>query len=119
VEKYIVSSSSSGPRAEISNAVVGLHRTYFGKGPTKAKTYIQDDVILCVLESGSTQVEQALCAGGKAVQARQARTELLQEAAKKAFCQKLESLTHRQVISFTSGYCPESDVTTLVFLLAK
>jgi uncharacterized protein YbcI len=91
MEKQTASSSSTGPRAEI----------------------------LCVLQSGSTQVEQTLCAGGRAIQARQARTELLQEAAKNAFCERLESLTHRKVESFVSGYCPESDVTTLVFLLAK
>ena len=49
-----------------------LHRRAYGKGPTKAKTYLLDDVVFCVLEGGALppfaedhqvgQTEVAICA---------------------------------------------------------
>src|SRR3954471_3755119 len=48
-------------RAAISNAMVGLKKAYYGKGPVKAKTYINDNIIFCVLQGGPTRNEETLC----------------------------------------------------------
>ena len=48
--------------AEITNGLVRLHHEYYGKGPTKAKTYAVNDTILCILHGGFTTVEQTLMA---------------------------------------------------------
>jgi uncharacterized protein YbcI len=40
--------------ASISTGLVQLHRQYYGKGPTKAKTYFVNDTVICILEGGFT-----------------------------------------------------------------
>ena len=42
-------SSLGEMRATISNAIVRLQAEYYGKGPTRAKTYIVEDLVVVVL----------------------------------------------------------------------
>src|SRR3954471_16550325 len=51
--------------AEISNAMVGLKKQYYGRGPTKAKTFINENYVLCVLEGGLTRNEETLLQAGQ------------------------------------------------------
>ena len=51
--------------AEISTGLVQLHSRYYGKGPTKAKTHIFDDTVVCTLMGAFTAVEQTLIEAGK------------------------------------------------------
>jgi uncharacterized protein YbcI len=51
--------------AEVSNAVVGIFRECYGRGPTKAKSYIFDDYLIVVLEDILTTVEQTLVDNGE------------------------------------------------------
>lgn len=44
--------------AEISSGLVHLHRRFYGKGPTKAKTYAVNDTSMCKLKGGFTTVER-------------------------------------------------------------
>jgi len=37
-------------RQQVSNAMVGLKKEFYGKGPTEAKTYINDNYVFCVLK---------------------------------------------------------------------
>ena len=53
-------SGSGAQAASISNALVQLHRRAYGKGPTKAKTYLLDDVVFCILEGGALRIEETL-----------------------------------------------------------
>ena len=48
------------PSVEISNAVARLHKHYVGRGPTNARTTIDGDVVVCLLEGGYTRAEQTL-----------------------------------------------------------
>ena len=59
--------------AAISNAVVRLFRESYGRGPTKAKTYLFDDYVLCVLEDVLTSVERTLVENGDEHQVRAMR----------------------------------------------
>ncbi len=45
---------------EISNAVARLHKHYVGRGPTNARTTIDGDLVVCLLEGGYTRAEQTL-----------------------------------------------------------
>ena len=45
---------------EISEGMVALLKEYYGVGPTQAKTYYQDDLVVAVLRGGFTRVEQTL-----------------------------------------------------------
>ena len=51
-------------RAEISNAMVGLMKDFYGKGPTKAKTFLNDNYVFCVMEGGLTRNEETLIERG-------------------------------------------------------
>lgn len=42
----------------LSNAIVGLLREYTGRGPTRARTTIRDDVVVIMLEQTLTKGEQ-------------------------------------------------------------
>ena len=46
--------------ARISNAIVGIFSECYGRGPTKAKSYLFDNYVLCVLEDILTTVERTL-----------------------------------------------------------
>ena len=45
---------------EISNAVVRVFREYLGRGPTKARTFISDDMITVVCRDTMTKAERRL-----------------------------------------------------------
>jgi uncharacterized protein YbcI len=51
--------------AAISNAVVRIMAAYTGRGPTKARTYIHDDLISIVLQDTLTKAERSLHRDGE------------------------------------------------------
>ena len=108
------------PRGEkllaISNAIVHLHKLHFGKGPTKARTYYDGDVITCVLSDVYTRAEHTLLAHGRADMVLRQRYEL-QEAVREEFVGVVEQITGRTVIGFFSGNQAEPDLSVEVFVL--
>jgi uncharacterized protein YbcI len=44
--------------------MVGLKKDFYGKGPTKAKTFLNDNYVFCVMEGGLTRNEQTLVERG-------------------------------------------------------
>jgi uncharacterized protein YbcI len=46
--------------AEITNRIVAFMRDHYGRGPIKAKTYVLDNLIVCVLSDGFTTIERTL-----------------------------------------------------------
>ena len=51
-------------RAAISNAMVGLKKRYYGKGPERARTYLNDNYVFCAMEGVLTRNEETLVAAG-------------------------------------------------------
>ena len=49
----------------ISREMVRLQAEYYGKGPTRAKTYIVDDLVVVVLEESFTRAEKTLAERGE------------------------------------------------------
>src|SRR5215212_3586266 len=58
-------SSLGEMRATISNEIVRLQAEYYGKGPTRAKTYILEDLVVMVLEESFTRAEKTLAQRGE------------------------------------------------------
>jgi uncharacterized protein YbcI len=52
-------------RSALANAMVGLKKQYYGKGPTGAKAWILDDYVFVALEGGLTRNEETLIDDGK------------------------------------------------------
>jgi uncharacterized protein YbcI len=103
--------------AEITNAVVGLHRTHYGKGPTRSKSYLMDDVIVCVMRDVLTTVERTLIEAGEHDRVRDTRL-AFQDAMRDVFTGAVEEITGRRVIGFTSQVLVRQSLAIEVFLLA-
>ena len=93
---------ASGERlAAISNAVVGIFSEYYGRGPTKAKSYLVDNYVLCVLEDILTTVERTLVEKGEEDLVRKVRL-TFQEAVADTFTQAVSEIMGRKVIAYHS-----------------
>ena len=88
-------------RAAISNAMVALKKQYYGRGPERAKTYINDDYVFCVLEGGLTRNEETLLEAGEEHLIRQYRLRF-QEAVSEATVGAVEEATGRRVLTYHS-----------------
>lgn len=102
---------------EISNGMVRLLKEFYGRGPTRAKSYFQDDLVVCVMRGGFSRVEQTLLDGGRGAAVIQQRMEF-QELMRDRFCGIVEDVTHRRVIGFMSGNQQDPDLMCEVFILA-
>jgi uncharacterized protein YbcI len=100
--------------AAISNAIVRLHREYYGKGPTRAKTHFVDDLVLVVLEGGVTRVERTLFERGRASLIHDVRR-TFQETMHDAFVSVVEEITGRKVRAFVSQFHIDPDLAVEVF----
>ena len=104
-------------RTAISNGLVALLKEYYGVGPTQAKTYYHDDIVVCVMRGGFTRVEQTLLEGGRTAAVIQQRMEF-QEIMRDRFSGVVEGATGRRVVGFMSGNQQEPDMICEVFVLA-
>jgi uncharacterized protein YbcI len=105
-----------GLLSEISNAMVGLKKEFYGKGPTKAKTYINDNYVLCVLQGGLTRNEETLLAAGEETLVRQFRLRF-QEAMADATTAAVERLTGRKVLGYHSQIVFDPEYGFEIFVL--
>jgi uncharacterized protein YbcI len=101
----------------ISDGLVGLLKEFYGQGPTRAKSYYEDDLVVCVLRGGFSRVEQTLLAGGRGQAVIQQRMEF-QEVMRGRFAEVIEGATGRRVIGFMSGNQQHPDLMCEVFILA-
>jgi uncharacterized protein YbcI len=103
-------------RAEIATAIVQLQTEYYGRGPTKARTYISDDLVAVVLEETFTKVERTLVDRGEIESIQQIRRRFQQTMADE-FKAIVEQATGRTVRAFLSETNLEADVSVEIFLL--
>src|SRR4051794_16632200 len=88
---------------EISNAMVGLYKEQFGRGPTTARTYwVGPDAVACFLENTLTPAERNLVQMGQHQRMRDMRL-YFQYATIREFCEPVERITGRKVRSFHSS----------------
>src|ERR1700733_303311 len=59
----------------ISDGMVALLKEFYGRGPTRSKSYYADDLVVCVLRGGFSRVEQTLLEGGRGAAVIQQRME--------------------------------------------
>ena len=101
----------------VSDGLVGLLKEFYGHGPTRAKSYYQDDLVVCLLRGGFSRVEETLLAGGRGQAVIQQRMEF-QEVMRERFTGVIEEATDRRVIGFMSGNQQHPDLMCEVFILA-
>jgi uncharacterized protein YbcI len=113
----IVDSTHGDVLTAISDGMVGLLKEFYGRGPTRAKSYYEDDLVVCILRGGFSRVEQTLLEGGRGTAVIQQRMEF-QEVMRARFTEVIETATGRQVIGFMSGNQQHPDLMCEVFILA-
>jgi uncharacterized protein YbcI len=101
----------------ISDGLVALLKEHYGRGPSSAKTYYDDDLVVCLLRGGFTRVEKTLLEGGRGHEVAQQRM-AFQELMRERFEQVVERATGRKVIGCMSGSEQDSDMLCEVFILA-
>jgi uncharacterized protein YbcI len=102
--------------ASISTGLVQLHRRYYGKGPTKAKTYMFDDTVVCMLQGGFTTIERTLVEDGKKHQVQDMRRSF-QDTMEDQFTAVIEEATGRSVIAYMSQVHTDPDLAVELFVL--
>ena len=103
--------------AAVTNGIVRLFREYYGRGPTKAKSYILDDrIVVCVLEETMTRVEQTLVENGNGDKVRDVRL-TFQEAMADEFKAEVSRCMDRKVIAYHSQLTLEPDMGFEFFVL--
>ena len=110
-------SSLGEMRATISNQIVRLQAEYYGKGPTRAKTYIVEDLVVVVLEESFTRAEKTLAERGERDAIENIRRRFQQHMADD-FTSVVEQATGRKVRVFLSETNIDHDVSVETFLLA-
>ena len=108
---------ATGSRSnEISRGLVVLTKARTGKGPTKTRTYINDDLVVCVLRDGMTQAEKTLVADGNGSTVKQVRANLQSSFEHEAVAM-VERVMERRVVSFLSSDDIVNDVAAELFVL--
>ena len=103
--------------SEITNRIVSLVREHYGRGPVKAKTYVLDNLIVCVLtDGGFTAIERTMMGGGEPERVLEMRRDF-QRMMKVRYSEMIEELTGREVLAFLSQAHVEPDLTIEMFLM--
>jgi uncharacterized protein YbcI len=102
--------------ADISNAIVRIHKRFYGKGPVKARAHLSQDVLTVILEGGFTRGEQTLHNHGHAEEVVRSRL-AMQSSIENEFRAAVESLLYRSVRSFMSANDPSNDLQAEIFVL--
>jgi uncharacterized protein YbcI len=87
--------------AAISNAIVGILRECYGRGPTKAKTYAFDNYLFTVLEDILTTVERTLVDKGEEELVRSVRL-TFQDAISDRITGQVAAIMGRPVVAYHS-----------------
>jgi uncharacterized protein YbcI len=106
----------TGALADVSRELVRLHSEYYGKGPTRAKAYMVDDTLVCLLEGGFTTVERTLIDEGQSDAVHDIRRSF-QQAMEGEFTKVVESATQRKVVAYMSQIHHDPDLAVELFVL--
>ena len=113
-----VENATAGSLASaISNLVVRITSEYTGRGPTRARTHISENLIAVVLEDTLTKGERSLVREGH-----EERVLAMREAFQRTMSSELiggvEQLTGRRVTAFMSANHVEPDMAIEAFILS-
>lgn len=102
--------------AAISNAAVQILADYTGRGPTKARTSIHDDVVLILMQDTLTKAERSLLKAGHEEFVLETRHRF-QETMREALVGAVERHTGRTVLAFMSTNHTDPDMAVEIFVM--
>lgn len=108
--------AGAGLTDAISEAMVTLYAQFYGHSRTTATTYINDNVVVCVLENILTSEESKAVEAGQSSKVIEGRV-AFQEGAEDEFTAEVQRLTHRKVTAFLSANQTSPGVACELFFL--
>jgi uncharacterized protein YbcI len=96
--------------------MVDLYATFYKHDRTTATTYINDNIVVCVLENILTEDEDILIANGDDSEVIDERV-AFQTDTQDEFTAEIERLTHRRVVAFLSANQTTPGVACELFFL--
>ena len=103
-------------RTALANAMVGMKKELYGRGPTAAKAWLLDDYVFVAMEGGLTRNEETLLADGKEDLVREYRLSF-QETVKATAMSAVEELLGRRVLTYHSQIVFHPPRTFEIFVL--
>jgi uncharacterized protein YbcI len=103
-------------RGNISRRIVQLHKEFYGRGPEKAKTYYDEDLVVVLMRGGFTRVEETLLKEGHGDSVIQQRADF-QEVMLDRFTRVTEEETGRKVVAVLSDSHQHPDLLGELFVL--
>jgi uncharacterized protein YbcI len=103
---------------EISREIVGLFKKYVGRGPTYARTYVHEDLVVTILHDTMTRGEQTLKEEDEEEKLRDMR-KIFQGAFRAEAVSAVERATGKRVVAFLSDHAVEPDWSSEVFVLDR
>jgi uncharacterized protein YbcI len=95
---------------------VQLLKEHADRGPTRCRTYIDDDLIIVLMRGGYSRMENTLFEDGKWLDVRRAR-HTFQDTMEGRFTETIERLTGREVAAFMSASHQHPDLQIEAFVL--
>ena len=102
--------------AALANEIGKLMADFTGRGATKSRAFVHQDVVICLLEDGATRAERNLVLAGRAELVRRQR-DALQRALGPHLIAAVERLTGRTVRTFMSGMDEDGADSVEAFVL--
>ena len=103
--------------AAVANEIVRLKAQYYGKGPTEAKAYLNDETLVVALKGGLTTVERTLLDAGDDGLVRQVRLRF-QEVMEQNFIDAVQRMTGQRVLTYMSQIVFDPDYCYEFFVLS-
>ena len=103
-------------QARVSHAVVKAMKDLYGRGPTHAKTYLNDEYVFCVMSGGMTRDEETMIRGGQQAAVREYRLRF-QSVIAPELIRRVEDVLERRVVTYHSQVLFDPDRLIEIFVL--
>ncbi len=104
-------------KSAIATEIVSIMAQQTGRGPTKSRAFVHDDLVVCLLEQGMTKAETKLVAAGEEQTVNEMRS-TFQRVMREELVAAVERLTGRTVLSFMSANDASTDTAAEIFVVA-
>lgn len=111
------SPSASPPLSAISDEAAALHYEQFKHGPKAVRSYVTDDLVVCVLSGILTPVERTLIDAGGSDRVRWRRA-VHQVAFEESYAGRIAMIMRRPVSFYLGTVSIETDVAVYVLTIA-
>jgi uncharacterized protein YbcI len=102
--------------AALTEALVGIHTEYLGRGPATASTFHRGNVTVTLMHDVLTKAEKVLARKGREVDVTEVRS-LFRQQMEADFRAIVERLTGQKVLAYLNANHIEPDVAAAIFIL--